>query len=123
MSPAKSGGPPLETDPGMAAIASLSPLNKSWSSPASTVRMVSQVLFQLLYKSVLHTPSGTFLLLFFFFLFKILSLFIYFERDRERAQAGERQRERGRQRIQSRLCADSREPDAGLKLMNYEIMT
>ena len=27
------------------------------------------------------------------------------------------------QRIQTRLCLDSREPDAGLKLMNLEIMT
>ena len=36
---------------------------------------------------------------------------------------GERQRERGRQRIQSRLCVDRREPDAGLELTNHEIMT
>ena len=35
----------------------------------------------------------------------------------------EREAERGRQRIQSGLCADSREPDVGLKLMNCEIMT
>ena len=32
-------------------------------------------------------------------------------------------RERGRQRIQSRLCTDSREPNAGLKLTNREIVT
>ena len=31
--------------------------------------------------------------------------------------------ERGGQKIQSRLCADSREPDVGLKLTNYEAMT
>ena len=29
----------------------------------------------------------------------------------------------GGQRILSRLCADSREPDAGLELRNREIMT
>ena len=37
------------------------------------------------------------------------------ERDRER--------ERGTQGIQSRLCADRREPDVGVQLTNYEIMT
>ena len=35
---------------------------------------------------------------------------------------GETQRDRG-QRIQSKLCADSRKPHARLKLMNREIMT
>ena len=30
---------------------------------------------------------------------------------------------RGGQRIQSRLCADSREADVGLELMNQELMT
>ena len=34
----------------------------------------------------------------------------------------ERERE-GRQKIQSRISADSREPDVGLDLMNHEIMT
>ena len=29
----------------------------------------------------------------------------------------------GKQRIPSRLCADSSEPDVGLELMNCEIMT
>ena len=38
-----------------------------------------------------------------------------------RAQARERQRERKGQRIQSKLCTDSIEPDVGLKLMNHEI--
>ena len=34
-----------------------------------------------------------------------------------------RERERGRQRIPSRLCVVSREPDAGLELTNHEITT
>ena len=34
----------------------------------------------------------------------------------------ERERERGRERIPSRLHADSTEPDAGLYPMNLEIM-
>ena len=32
-------------------------------------------------------------------------------------------RKRGWQRIQSRLCTDSREPDVGLRLINWEITT
>ena len=53
----------------------------------------------------------------FFFL-----MFIYFlERKRERTSR-EGAETRG-QRIQSRLCTDSREPDAGLELTNHEIMT
>ena len=32
-------------------------------------------------------------------------------------------KERGERRIQSRLCADSSKPDAGLKLTNHEIVT
>ena len=35
----------------------------------------------------------------------------------------EREREGGRQRIPSRLCPVSMEPDAWLKLTNHEIMT
>ena len=57
-------------------------------------------------------------------------MFIYFEREREREIENmnrgeaerERERERGRQRIQrirSGLCADSGEPDAGLKLKRW----
>ena len=46
--------------------------------------------------------------------FKII-LFIF--------ESGERGRERGGQRIWSGLCADSSEPDSGLELTNYEIMT
>ena len=34
-----------------------------------------------------------------------------------------RGREQGGQKIQSRLCTDSREPNMGLKLTNCEIMT
>ena len=41
----------------------------------------------------------------------------------EREQAGEEQRVRGRHRIPTRLCAHSREPEAGLNPMNLEIMT
>ena len=44
-----------------------------------------------------------------------------FERERERMQAGEGQREEDR--IRSRLCADSSEPNVGLELTNQEIMT
>ena len=45
------------------------------------------------------------------------------ERERERENEWERGREGGRQRIQSRLHANSREPDVGLKLTTCEIMT
>ena len=48
---------------------------------------------------------------------KKLSLFILSGR------AEEGQRERGRERIPGRLCAVSAEPNAGLELMNCEIMT
>ena len=43
--------------------------------------------------------------------------------EREREHKWRRGRQRGGQRIQSRLCADSSEPDVGLKLTNREIMT
>ena len=39
-----------------------------------------------------------------------------------RGRVGESERERGRERIPSRLCADSAELNAGLDLMNLEIM-
>ena len=42
---------------------------------------------------------------------------------REKAQVREWQGERERERIPSRLCADSTEPDTELDLMNREIMT
>ena len=41
----------------------------------------------------------------------------------EKEQVGEGQRARKRERIPSRLLAVSAEPDAGLELMNHEIMT
>ena len=43
------------------------------------------------------------------------------EREREHEQG--RGRERGRERIPSRLHAARAEPNAGLDLMNYEIIT
>ena len=42
-------------------------------------------------------------------------------RERERERKLGRGRERGGQRIQSGLCAYSREADAGLELMNQTI--
>ena len=41
------------------------------------------------------------------------------EREREREQAGEGQRDR----LPSRLCTVSAEPNTGLELANHEIMT
>ena len=47
-----------------------------------------------------------------------------FERERERGtSASGGGAERGGQRIPSRLCADSSEPDVGLELRNREIVT
>ena len=62
-------------------------------------------------------------LYFFIFCFLFSSCLFIFERDR--ARVGEGQRERGRHRISagSRLRAVSTEPDAGLELMNCEVMT
>ena len=39
------------------------------------------------------------------------------------ARAGEEQRERGREKIPSRLCTVSREPDVGLEPVKHEITT
>ena len=54
-------------------------------------------------------------------------LFILRERERECVSRGgaerEGERERERERIPSRLCADSAEPDVGLKITNHEILT
>ena len=47
-------------------------------------------------------------------------IFIYFEREIESKGGGA---EREGDRIPSRLCAVSSEPDAGLEPMNHEIMT
>ena len=51
-------------------------------------------------------------------------------RERERAcmcmrarTSGGEQRERGRERIPSRLCIVSSEPDSRLKLTNHEVIT
>ena len=44
-----------------------------------------------------------------------------FERERERASRGRTEREG--ERIPSRLCTASTEPDVGLELMNHEVMT
>ena len=49
-----------------------------------------------------------------------LLIFLYFF---ERVRASREGADRGRQGIQSGLCADSRQPNAGLKLTNREIMT
>ena len=49
-------------------------------------------------------------------------MFIYFERERAHAHSRGGAERRG-ERISSRLCAKSTEPDAGLNLMNREIMT
>ena len=57
-----------------------------------------------------------FLLKFYFYILKIL---IYFEQERARAGKGQRERE---SEIPSRFCTVSTEPDAGLDLMNSEIM-
>ena len=60
-----------------------------------------------------------------------LSLIIYFDKERETDRDREtervvqvgRGRERGRKRTPSRLSAVSAEPDAGIELMNRELMT
>ena len=49
----------------------------------------------------------------------LFSKFIYFERE----QVGEEQRERERERISSRHCSVSAEPNTGLEVTNCEIMT
>ena len=53
-----------------------------------------------------------------FILFIFFSVFIYFEREIEHAS-----REGQRERIPGRLHTVSIEPNAGLQLMNHEIMT
>ena len=49
--------------------------------------------------------------------------FTYFEKERKRENQQGRVRERVGQRPGSRLCTDSREPNAGLELTNHEITT
>ena len=48
-----------------------------------------------------------------------------FEREGEHVRTGTRVGEgkKGGQRIQSRICADSSEPNVGLELTNHKIMT
>ena len=50
-------------------------------------------------------------------------MFIHFERERERERESRGGAERERQRIPSRLCTISAEPDVGLEVTNHEIMT
>ena len=51
-------------------------------------------------------------------------MFIYlFLRVKETESRGEAERERGGERILSRLCTVNAEPDGGLQLTNYGIMT
>ena len=54
----------------------------------------------------------------FFFFFE---MFIYFRKNTNTNQG--RGRGRRGQRLQSRLCAESREPNEGLELPNCKIMT
>ena len=63
---------------------------------------------------------GEHLRVWFFSNFLKVYLFIVCVCEREQTQ---RERERGRERIPSRVCAVSAEPDAGLDLTNDEIMT
>ena len=53
------------------------------------------------------------------FLFFVLKFHLFILREREQAAEGQREGER----IPSRLYTISVEPDAGLDLMNHEIMT
>ena len=50
-------------------------------------------------------------------------MFVLKAREHAWGRGNETERERGRQRIQSGLCADSREPNAGPELTNREIIT
>ena len=45
------------------------------------------------------------------------------QRERERKREREREGREGRERIPSRLCVVSMEPDTGLNLMNREVVT
>ena len=50
-------------------------------------------------------------------------MFIFFLRERERERKRKCDWGRERERIPSRLCATSTEPEAGLELMNCEMMS
>ena len=56
------------------------------------------------------------------YFFNFFNVYLFL-RERERESTSGGGTERGGQRIQSELCADSNEPDVGLKLMNCETMT
>ena len=58
---------------------------------------------------------GKFLFIVYLFFFLMFYIFL---REHSRGEA-----ERGGNRIRSGLCTDSSEPDVGLELMNWEIMT
>ena len=62
-----------------------------------------------------------------FTFFKIFTFFFKFYlfilRERKNMQEQGEGRQRGKERIPSRLCAISTEPDEGLNPKNYEIMT
>ena len=55
--------------------------------------------------------------------FFVYMFICFWERESPCAREGQRERERGRQRVQSRLCAESREPRVGLQLTKHKIMT
>ena len=57
------------------------------------------------------------------FQFHFFFSFLFILRERKSVHQKGRGRERGRERIPNRLCTVSTEPDMGLCLMNYEIMT
>ena len=58
-----------------------------------------------------------------FFLFFQGYLFLLRQRKREWDKGRERGKERERERVPSRLCTVIAEPDVGLDLANYKIMT
>ena len=68
-----------------------------------------------------HTKIKNFQVLHIILNFKFL--LIYLGRKREKENVQRESRDRGGQRIRSLLCADNRQPDAGLELTNREIMT
>ena len=59
---------------------------------------------------------------FFFFLIFFFNVYLFLGQRETEHERG-RGRERGRQRIRSRIRAVSTEPDAGLQLTSYKIMT
>ena len=80
---------------------------------------ISSVSFPRFAVSLLRLPIFS---IYFKFLISFM-LIDFWEREGGREGGGGGGAERGRQRIWNELCADSREPNAGLKLTNREIMT